>query len=164
MKNNWSQTNVADFCKVKNKDLRKLKWIQLFYLRAKTKWNLAYLKFDILSQKPFNSFFLAASIQNLCGLFEMKDRKKKTKKKKKHQLQMNKKQKQKKQKKKQTNKKKTKKKKKKKKKLWIIYLAVTLLLNFFFKLLWHDFIPYTSSVYLKFWGSLGVFALLLNQQ
>ena len=40
---------------------------------GKSKWNLAYLKFDRLSQKPYHSFFVTASIQNLCGLFKMKD-------------------------------------------------------------------------------------------
>ena len=38
---------------------------------GRTKWNLAYLKFGILSQKSYNSFHLTGSIQNLCGLFEM---------------------------------------------------------------------------------------------
>ena len=35
MKSYWSQTIVAYFCKLEIKDLRKLKWIQLFYFWAK---------------------------------------------------------------------------------------------------------------------------------
>ena len=36
---------------------------------GKTKCNLAYLKFDILSKKLNYSFFVTASIHNECGLF-----------------------------------------------------------------------------------------------
>ena len=65
---NWSRTIVEFFCKLEIKDLRKLKWIQHFYFWAK-------LKFDMLSQKCtlYHIFIVTASIQNLCGLFEMKE-------------------------------------------------------------------------------------------
>ena len=43
-----------------------------FVFLDKTKWNKAYLKFDILSQKADHNFFVTVSMQDLCGLFEVK--------------------------------------------------------------------------------------------
>ena len=61
----WAHTTLAHFGKLENKDLRKLKKIQLFLFLGKTKWNSTYLKFDLLSQIAYYSFFVTASIQNL---------------------------------------------------------------------------------------------------
>ena len=62
---------IGYFCKLEIKDVRKLKWIQLFtgqnWMKSCTSkiWNIV--------SKTYHSFFVTASIQNLCGLSEMKD-------------------------------------------------------------------------------------------